>query len=520
MRRGRISAGRRRGWAIGLALAIGLEVSGPAAGDAQAAPLPTAADVSADVRFLSAPELEGRGALTAGLDRAARFVAARFADLGLQPAGERGTFFQAVDIPLPQRPSPRTRLAIGAGSLDLGQDFLPNAGTAATRAAGPLVFVGYGLIVPGRRDDLAGVDLRGKVALCLRPPPSQRQVAMADGQALFGSVLTAEVLKTAVARGAVGVLFVDAEPVADDPAAVEPLPAFTIEDVSAIASFHVRAAAIDRWLAPSHTTVAELAAASRQSAKPWPSLSTWASFAVVWAPPSVGGRNVIGLLPGSDPATGGDAVVIGAHYDHLGRGDEGGALDGAGIHPGADDNASGTAAMLSVAATMARGPTRPRRAILFVAFTGEEKGWAGSRLVADRPPKRVVAMLNLDMVGRMKGSALEVNGTASSPQWRGIVEAANGASDRLTLSYPRAVPGGSDHQPFMLKEVPALFFFTGMHCDYHRSGDTWDKINAEGVLEVARLTAAVARRVADRAQALPFETPAWADRRPPRGCPP
>jgi hypothetical protein len=347
-------------------------------------------------------------------------------------------------------------------------------------------------------------------------------------------VLTAEVLKAAVARGAVGVLFVDAAPATagptgdgptgagrtgDGPAAVEPLPAYAIDDVSSIASFHVRAAAIDRWLAPSRITVAELAAASRAGARPWPSLSTWVSFAVIWEPPFVPGRNVIGLLPGRDPARAGEAVLVGAHYDHLGRGNEGGALDGAGIHPGADDNASGTAALLAVAGALARAEPRPRRSILFVAFTGEEKGWAGSRVVADRPPKRVVAMLNLDMVGRMKGNGLEVNGTASSPQWRAIVEAANAGGDRLALSYPRGVPGGSDHQPFILKNVPALFFFTGMHCDYHRGGDTWDKINAEGMVQVARLTSAVARQVADRAQGLAFEMPAWAERRPPLGCP-
>ncbi|HZL20317.1 MAG TPA: hypothetical protein VFG23_21470, partial [Polyangia bacterium] len=166
-------------------MAVGLGATG---WGARAVPAQTAAGVGADVRFLSGPELEGRGARTTGLDQAAKFIAARFADLGLQPAGERGTFFQAVDIPLPQRPSVRTRLEIGSGGLELGRDFLTNSGTAATRAAGPLVFVGYGLIVPGRRDDLAGVDLRGKVALCLRPPSSQRGLAPPDGQALSGSV--------------------------------------------------------------------------------------------------------------------------------------------------------------------------------------------------------------------------------------------------------------------------------------------------------------------------------------------
>jgi hypothetical protein len=470
---------------------------------------------------LSAPELGGRGALTTGLDRAAEFIAARFAVLGLSPAGDGGTFFQAVEIPLPQRPSPQTRLAIGEGALDLGVDFAPNAGTAATRASGPLIFIGYGFQLPGVRDDFAGLDLRGKVVLCLRPPLGPRQLPLPDGRALFDSVPTARLLENAVARGAVGVLFVDAQGAPDDPAAIEPLPAFALEDVSAIASFHVRATAIDRLLAPSHTTVAALASASAAGGPPRLALSTSATFAVVWAPPRVKGRNVIGLLPGADPALAREAVVVGAHYDHLGWGDEGGSLDGHRIHPGADDNASGTAAMLATAATLAGAAPRPRRSILFVAFTGEEKGWAGSRVVAARAPRTVVAMLNLDMVGRMEGNALEVNGSATSPEWGAIVAAANLATaDRLSLSTPRGVPWGSDHQPFIMRKVPALFFFTGLHCDYHRGTDTWDKINAEGVVEVTELVSGVARMVADRARRLTFEPPAWAERRPPAGCAP
>jgi Zn-dependent M28 family amino/carboxypeptidase len=180
--------------------------------------------------------------------------------------------------------------------------------------------------------------------------------------------------------------------------------------------------------------------------------------------------------------------------------------------------------MMAASARLAGATARPRRSILFVAFTGEEKGWAGSRAVAARAPKTVVAMLNLDMVGRMKGNALEVNGSATSASWRAIVDGANvagaGAVDALALSYPRPVPSGSDHQPFILKEVPALFLFTGMHCDYHRGSDTWDKINVDGVVKVAKLVAAIARIVADRAQRLEFEAPTWTDRRPPMGCAP
>lgn len=515
MRRRRISSGRWTAGAVALAWAVAARGAGAAERTA------SVEAVRADVRFLSAPELGGRGALTAGLDDAARFIAARFAALGLSPAGEGGTFFQTVEIPLPQRPSPETHLAIGDGALELGVDFSPNAGTAATRASGPLIFIGYGFQLPGVRDDFAGLDLRGKVVLCLRPRIGERRLALPDRRVLVDSVPIARLLEEAVARGAVGVLFVDAQSAPDDPAAIEPLPAFAVEEVSEIASFHVRATAIDRLLSPSHTTVAALASESAAGASPRLAPAIWATFAVVWAPPRAKGRNVLGLLPGADPVLAREAVVVGAHYDHLGFGDEGGSLDGRRLHPGADDNASGTAAMLATAATLAGATPRPRRSILFVAFTGEEKGWAGSRLVAARAPRTVVAMLNLDMVGRMRGKALEVNGSATSPEWRAIVEAANLATtDRLNLSTPRGVPSGSDHQPFIMKEVPALFFFTGMHCDYHRGSDTWDKINAEGVVEVTQLVSGVARLVADRARRLTFESPPWAERRPPAGCAP
>lgn len=498
MRRGRIPGGGRTVRALALAFAV---ASAAAPTGVRATARTTEAEVvRADLRFLSAPERDGRGALTAGLDRAAELVAARFAAVGLEAAGDRGTFFQAVDIPVPQRPSAETHLALGDAPLTLGVDFVPNTGSATTRAGGPMVFVG---------GDFGGIDARGKVVLCL----------------LSDSVSISRFVDKAVAHGAVGVLFVGGRGVADaTTAALEPLSAFTVDEVSAIASFHVRPSAIDRLLAPGGMTVAKLQSASRSGERPPVDLPGWATFAVAWTPPFTKGRNVIGLLRGSDPKLEGEAVLVGAHYDHLGWGEEGGALDGRRIHPGADDNASGTAAMMAASAMLAGATARPRRSILFVAFTGEEKGWAGSRAVAARAPKTVVAMLNLDMVGRMKGNALEVNGSATSGSWRAIVDGANvagaGAVDALALSYPRAVPSGSDHQPFILKEVPALFLFTGMHCDYHRGSDTWDKINVDGVVKVAKLVAAIARIVADRAQRLEFEAPTWADRRPPMGCTP
>jgi hypothetical protein len=440
-----------------------------------------------DVRALAAPALEGRGALTAGLGEAGRYVARRFAAAGLVPAGDGGTFFQAVEIPLPRRAAPETRLALGGEALKLGVDFSPAVGAPATEARGPIVFAGR-CAAP----DFGGLDARGKLIVCL-----------GDGPPL------ATKLDAAVARGAVALLVVD------EGASPELAPLWPLGQAgaSAIPSFSVRGAAIDRLLAPARLlppgrrSVAALRAPAEAGARP-PAcdLGAWGAFAVAWVVPAVRGSNVIGVIPGADPTLAAEAVLVGAHYDHVGRGDEGGVVDGPGLHPGADDNASGTAALLETAAALAAGP-RPRRSILFVAFTGEERGLVGSIAAAAHAPRSVVAMVNFDMVGRMRDRKLEVQGAATSPAWRSIVEDANGA--HLALTFPPRVSRNSDHAPFIAAGVPALLFHTGMHGDYHRKGDTTEKINADGIVETARLASRVIRSVADRPDRLAFVGPAW-----------
>jgi Zn-dependent M28 family amino/carboxypeptidase len=177
------------------------------------------------------------------------------------------------------------------------------------------------------------------------------------------------------------------------------------------------------------------------------------------------------------------------------------------VHPGADDNASGTAALVEIARALAGATPRPRRSIVFVAFTAEEKGLLGSAAAASRPVKNVVAMLNLDMIGRLHDGALEVGGSATAPEWRAIVDAAN--TEHLGLTYPQRLVANSDHASFVARRVPSLFMFTGMHGDYHRASDTADKVNADGVAQVARLAARVVRAVADRPQRLVFVEPQW-----------
>jgi Zn-dependent M28 family amino/carboxypeptidase len=167
--------------------------------------------------------------------------------------------------------------------------------------------------------------------------------------------------------------------------------------------------------------------------------------------------------------------------------------------------------LLEAAAELAGAPTRPRRSILFVAFTGEEKGLVGSIAAAAHAPRTVVAMLNFDMVGRMKAGRLEVQGASTSPGWRELVERAN--ADHLALSFPPRVTRNSDHAPFVAGNVPALLLHTGLHGDYHRRSDTPDKINADGIDKAARLAARVARLLADRPERLAFTGPIWTSTR-------
>ena len=211
--------------------------------------------------------------------------------------------------------------------------------------------------------------------------------------------------------------------------------------------------------------------------------------------------NVVGILPGTDPALAAEAVVIGAHYDHLGRGSPFSLAPerGDAIHPGADDNASGTAALLGLAETLVRSGA-PRRSVVVVAFSGEELGLLGSTHYVGQPAvplDRTVAMVNLDSVGRLRDGRLHVMGVDTGQGLRTLVEqAGQGLPAQLVLRGDGVGP--SDHTAFLNRERPVLFFFTGPHADYHRPTDTWDKIDADGLRTVTTIASRVVRALADR----------------------
>jgi hypothetical protein len=202
--------------------------------------------------------------------------------------------------------------------------------------------------------------------------------------------------------------------------------------------------------------------------------------------------NVVGYLEGMDPKLRSQTVVVGAHFDHLGYGGPGsGSLQPEinAIHNGADDNASGTAGLLELAQAFAARESQQKRSIVFIAFSGEELGTLGSEYYVNHPftPLRAVAaMFNLDMVGRLENKTLTVYGTGSSPGWGPLLTKYNADTSFSFKSIPDGF-GPSDHAEFYGKDIPVLFLFTGLHSDYHRPSDDWEKLNYPGEEKIVRL---------------------------------
>jgi Tol biopolymer transport system component len=490
----------------------------------------TAADrVLADVRWLADPAREGRGIGTTGLDAAGAYIEARFRALGLQPAGdpivwpERGlpsgipsgkarepslgarkiSFRQTFPVRTGVTVEPATALRV-AGAPIARDAFEPAGFSASARADGPLVLAGYGLRDnKAGIDDYKGIDARGKIVVVRRFVPDHAAFATPERQASAGDLRH----KAWLARehGARALLVVDlparpAQAPADwRPADESPLPHARAEGYgdAGIPVVLVKRAALAPAIAKLER--GQAVAAEVQTAL---SFTTRPAF------------NVVARLPGGGAggaARPGGVVVVGAHYDHLGYGDQHSlAPDSHLPHLGADDNASGTATVLEVArALAAHEPAGPSRDILFVAFSGEEAGDLGSSYFTRAPPPGVAmtdvrAMINLDMVGRLRDNRAVVFGVASATEWSALVDDACGGARILCAPSPTGGFGPSDQMPFYAAGVPVVQFFSGSHGDYHKPTDSADRINAAGAAQIGAAVTALATRVASRAEPLAF----------------
>ncbi|HYB41656.1 MAG TPA: M28 family peptidase, partial [Candidatus Methylomirabilis sp.] len=440
---------------------------------------PASSDLLGHVTALTTEPMEGRRSGTPGGERAARYIAEQLAGAGLKPGGDGGSFLQSFVLstrPVLGQGSALERLGPPALSLEAGRDWTPHGGSMVGEVTAEIVAVPG----PGGLDDYDGVDVRGKIVLALdvaglAPPRISRL----------------DRLITAHRRGAAALLI-----------AGDSLPALGATE----ASVHLVSGAITRGAAD---RLLESPAAARAvpDGRPAPGAPTALATGVVArlrveiAREDRRTANVVGVLPGGDPARAGEAVVLGAHYDHLGR-------SGGLVYPGADDNASGTSVVLGLARAFAAAGGSPRT-LVFALFSGEEEGLLGSAHYARHPTvpmERTLAMLNFDMVGRMRDRRIDVSGAGSGS---GLAALASDSAreEGATVAVSDSPYAASDHASFYSAGVPVLFFTTGEHEDYHTPRDTADKLDGAGMAEVARVAARIADRLASESRPVYVKLP-------------
>lgn len=447
--------------------------------------------VEALTTFLADPALAGRMVGTPGNRLAGQYVAEQLAVAGLQGAAEGGGWFQPIPVPQIRLPGPGCFLRVPVGPPPRADaDFSPVAAGRPGGFAGRAVFAGYGLrnMVTGR-DDYAGVDARGAVVMVLQGTPAgtgRRSFWSAKGPKLRRGLLEAK-LERAAKQGAVGVLIVSPPETADGR---EVLYSVLGEADGPLPAMRITRALADRILttAGKGNTVAVLAARIAKTKKS-AALATNVHVTGQVELAEGQGRNVIGLLPATMPGKS-RVVVIGAHYDHLSFSGSGARDSGPGVRPGADDNASGVAAMILVARALAALEQR-NRTYVFIAFDGEEYGFNGSRHYVRNsalPLERTDVMINIDQVGRLRRGKLTVFGSTADEPFHSALRSAGSPGVEIAV---RGVPvtsktRWSDQAAFAKAGLATLFFFTGLHGDYHTMGDTTDKLNVAGVTQVAR----------------------------------
>ena len=454
------------------------------------------------VTYLASDELEGRGLETEGINKAADFIARSFKQSGLKPAPGMKGYFQPFTISNKTSVGDATNLRVGDGDLARGTDFEPMPVTASGEFDGPVAFVGYAIEAPDYHyDDFANVDLKGRVALALRyEPADEKGQSRFEPQGRSEHAALSSKAKAAAERGAVALLIVNPP---EDPSEGDQVQSWRRGGAGPSESARIPVLQITRAAAnkilqhagakPLEQLYHEINAGNEPTPHSALLNNVTVSGRVDLKRDELSIKNVIAYLPGKGPHRD-EFVVVGAHYDHLGRGETGtmSRLNRNEIHNGADDNASGTAAVLQIAKHLAQRKEPPPRSILFCAFTGEERGLLGSAHFLKECPvdvDKIVAMFNLDMVGRLNGEKLEVGGTGTAETFDAIMAQVDEDSP-LSFKPPGAQYGGrggigpSDHASFAAKHIPVLFFFTGVHLDYHRPTDDADKVNYAGMAQI------------------------------------
>jgi len=474
------------------------------------------ADIIGHAKILGDPKYRGRRASTPGARKAAVYIANAFGKTGLRPGGGAGGYYQVFKIRTGYRIQSDLDIRVGGSSLgeqllraDYGVLRLPGGKTDLNL---PCAMAGYGVSCASLKfDEYAGLDVKGKAVVVFSGVPwsasTGRWLQRTLGKPGFETL--AYKARNAADHGAGCLIIVDNPagwrkqvglteemgPVDTDTSAEGPIPVI-----------HITRNTLVELTGMSRAELNLLAIEIGQEMKPQSMLLRGRQFR--WKASMTGqariGRNIIGILPGRDDELRREAVVIGAHYDHLGEGanEE--------IYFGANDNAAGVGAMLSVASALAAMPQPLRRTLVFVAFDAEEIGRRGSKHYISKPPlpiDQTAMMINFDMIGRNEPNGIYAVGTRSSRIVHQIHQSANHHIG-LKLTHPASFRlGRSDHSPFYYARVPVMYLFGGLDPDYNTPQDTWEKLIPGKVEKVARLAFLTALEVARRTERPQFHKP-------------
>ena len=470
------------------------------------------------VEFLASDKLQGRRAGTPAADEAARYIAKEFRAAGLEPAVSNflQPFSFVSGVRLGTQNSFQIKSGAGSRSLKVGEEFMPLAFSSSDPAAGQAVFVGYGISAPEHKyDNYANLDAAGKIAVIMRGSPEGDNPHSRFAEFTAPGLEIQQKTLKAREKGARGVVFISSEQNFKEDRLSRLRHDLNFLSAGIPTAIITRQVA-ESLLASAGSSLAEAEMRATRSAAPFALENVSIEFKTDVVQVNGNSSNVVGLLKGSDARLAAEYVVIGAHYDHLGLGGSESLAERpeGDIHHGADDNASGTSALIELARLLAKDRARVKRSIFFVAFGAEEEGLLGSAAYTKNPAvplASTVAMINMDMVGRLRNGSLTIGGVGTSPAWKPLIDRLNlstaegGAeSHRFNLSLSQDGFGPSDHQSFYVRDVPVLFFFTGTHDDYHKPSDTADKINAEGINAVAGFVREVALAVAAEPERIAF----------------
>ncbi len=473
--------------------------------------------VTNGIKFLASDELAGRMPGTPGIEKAAKYIEDAYKEAGLKPLDD-GTYRQEFIVKR-GRELDREQVALnftGPGSqkveLKLEEDFIPQLGRSSFDKETELVFVGYGIQADDHNyDEYKDIDVTDKIVVLIRREPQQNDAeSVFDGTEVSQHAYVATKVRSARDAGAAGIIMVNDSVTADTPEKdVLASPDEFGAAVARIPFFHVKRSTIDQLLKTSPIIKADgtkldnlndIEAAIDKSLEPLsqPLKGFQAKMSAGFKDKEIKTSNIVGVIEGEGPNAD-ETIVIGGHYDHLGMGGFGSRAGGRReIHNGADDNATGTEAVVELARMYGKRGKAPGRRLVFICFSAEEMGLLGAYHYVQEPLfplENTVAMVNFDMIGWLRDDKLTVYNWNSCAEFSPVLDNAN-QEMKLELVKPDSSFAGSDHLPFYQKQIPVMFMHTGLTSTYHTPEDDFETLDCDGALKVIEFTEGVVDGIA------------------------